>query len=118
MAGFAADDEPSGTVVARPVPGVAEARDLHVGAGVRRVDEAAAADVHADMADAVEEDEIARAKRLPRDPDAEVVVGVGAVREREAEVGVDETDEVGAPNPVWGESPPQRYGIPSSRRAY
>ena len=41
------------------VPGVGEARDLDDVAGVRRVDELAAADVDAGMAEPVEEDEIA-----------------------------------------------------------
>ncbi len=45
--------------VRRGVPRLAEARDLDDVAGVRRVDELAAADVDADVAEAVEEDEVA-----------------------------------------------------------
>ena len=69
------DEEAPGAVVGGPVPRVAEARDLDARPGVRRVDEAAAADVHADVADAVEEDEVAgreapRATRRPRSKSA------------------------------------------------
>ena len=58
-------------VVAGAVPRVVQARDRHGRAGVRRVDEAARADVEADVADAVEEDEVAgrsepRVTCLPR----------------------------------------------------
>ncbi len=67
-----------------------------MGAGVRGVDEAAVADVHADMPDAVEEDEVARPERAALDPPAEAEVGVGAVREPEPEMGVHVPDEAGA----------------------
>ena len=81
----------SGDVKARSRP-----CDLHVGAGMRSVDEAAAADVHPDVADAVEEDEIAWAKVAACDAAAEVEVGVAAVGQCDAEVGVDEADEARA----------------------
>ena len=45
--------------------------DRDAGAGVRRVDEQAAADVEPDVAEAVEEDEVARAERRARDAAAE-----------------------------------------------
>src|SRR5206468_6987871 len=73
-----------------------EARHLHARAGVRSVDEAAAADVHADVPDSVEEDEVARPERAARDAAAEVEVAVGAVRQLEPEALVDEADEAGA----------------------
>src|SRR3954453_16556013 len=61
--------------------------DLAPGAGVRGMDNQAAADVDADVADrAVEEDEVARLERRGGRRDALPVVrlGVGVVRERHA----------------------------------
>src|SRR5215813_6434729 len=52
--------------VTRGVP-AAEAVDAHAAAGVRRVDETAAPDVDADVADAVEEDKVAGLERAPAD---------------------------------------------------
>ena len=66
------------------------------------MDEAAAADVHPHVADAVEEDEVAGAQRAARDADAEVEVGVARMRQVEPEVRVDEADEAGAVEPGAG----------------
>src|ERR1700749_2633797 len=76
----------------------ARGKQAHLDArtGVRRLDEATAADVHADVAEAVEEDEVAGPQALARDPLAEVEVRVRAVREGDPEVRVDEPDEAGA----------------------
>src|SRR3954451_18469296 len=60
------------------------------------MDEAVRADVDPDVADAVEEDEVARPQRLPRNALAEVELRVRAVRQVEAEPVVDEADEAGA----------------------
>src|SRR5262249_55269844 len=87
--------EPARAVEARRVPAL-ERRDLHGRAGVRRVDEAAAADVHADVPDAVEEDQVARLQRAPRDAAAAAELRVRAVRQLDPEVLVDEADEAGA----------------------
>src|SRR3954467_13934364 len=73
-----------------------ERRDLDAGAGVRGVDEAAVADVEADMADAVEEHEVAGAERSARDVAAVRELRVRRARERDAEVRVDVADEAGA----------------------
>ena len=99
-------DQAAGAVVALAVPGLAQARDLYVGAAVGRLDEAAAADVHPDVCDAVEEHEVARAQAPAGDAATEVEVGVAAVRKRNAEAGVDEANEAGAIE-AGGESPPQ-----------
>ena len=74
------------------------------------MDEPSVADVHADVADAVEEDEVAGAKRRAGDPDAQVVVAVAAVRKVAAEAGVDEADETGAVEPGC-----RRRRLPSGR---
>ena len=60
--------------VRRRVPGVVEARDLHDVAGVRRVDELAAADVDADVAEPVEEHEVAGLELIARDVRADRAV--------------------------------------------
>jgi hypothetical protein len=60
------------------------------------VDEAVRADVDADVADAVEEDEVAGAERAAGDPAAEPELRVRAVRQVDAEPVVDEADEAGA----------------------
>src|SRR5579862_9092784 len=87
--------DPAGADEARAVP-PGELLDAHPRAGVRRVDEATVADVDPDVADSVEEDEVAGAERRARDATAAVEVAVGRVRERDAEVPVDEPDEAGA----------------------
>ena len=58
-------EDPAGADVARRVPAFVEARDLDDVAGVRRVHELAAADVDADVAEPVEEDEVARLQLVP-----------------------------------------------------
>ena len=60
------------------------------------MDEAARADVEADVADAVEEDEVAGPERAARDLPAEAVVRVRAVWQVDAEVAEDVADEAGA----------------------
>ena len=97
--------EAPGAVEAGAVP-AAERLDLHAGAGVRCVDEAAVADVDADVAEAVEEDEVAGPKRRAADAAAAVELGVARVGEREAEVRVDVADEAGAVEAERGELPP------------
>src|SRR5262245_46718390 len=88
--------DPAGADVARAVPGGAQARDPHGRPGMRGVDEAARPDVEAHMAESVEEDEVARPERGPRDAPPHTEVGVGAVRQIEAEVAEDVADEPGA----------------------
>src|SRR5438309_1587444 len=75
---------------------VGESRDLHARAGVRRVDEAAVTDVHPDVAESAEEDEVAGLQRPAPDPPAEVVVRVRAVRQVYPELPVDIANEPGA----------------------
>ena len=64
--------------------------------GVRRVDETPAADVDADVAEPVEEDEVARSQRPARDPAAEVELRDRVVRQRDPEVREDEAGEARA----------------------
>src|SRR5712692_803446 len=82
----------AGAVVAAGVP-AGQRVDLDPRAAVRSVDEAAVPDVHADVAETVEEDEVAGPQRAARDAPAEIEVGVGAVRQRDAEAVIDEPDE-------------------------
>src|SRR5437763_17190373 len=63
---------------------------------MRRVDEAAVADVDADVPATVEEDEIACAERLPTDAAAPAELRVAGVGERDAEMSVDVANEAGA----------------------
>ena len=58
-AGWSPLGDALGADVRRRVPGLVQARDLDDVAGVRRVDELAAADVHAHVPEAVEEHEVA-----------------------------------------------------------
>src|SRR5258707_1235849 len=88
-------NEASRAVVARRVP-AREARDRDPRTRVRGVDEAAAADIEADVADAVEEDEVAGLQRAARHAPAEVELRVGAVGQLDAEVFVDEAHEARA----------------------
>src|SRR4051794_32956815 len=76
----------------RPVERV----DLDAGARVRRVDEEAAADVHPDVAEAAEEDEVTGPQACARHRTAEAPLRARVVRKRAAEVGVDEAGETGA----------------------
>src|SRR5437764_664815 len=89
-----AGDETACAVVARAPVG--KPRDLHARAGVRRVDEAALPDVHPDVAEPAEEDEVAGLQRPAPDPPAEVEVRVRAVRQVDPEPPVDITNEPGA----------------------
>ena len=64
--------------------------------GVRRVDETAAADVDADVAEPVEEEQVARSQRPARDPAAEAELRDRVVRQRDPEVREDEAGEARA----------------------
>src|SRR5205085_8572733 len=75
----------AGSDVRRGVP-AGDRRDLDDVAGVRRVDEAVAADVDADMAEPVEEDEVAGLEIAPRDRGTHPVLRVRAVRQRDADL--------------------------------
>src|SRR5436190_22896005 len=79
----AARGDAAGAGVARAPVG--ERRDLHPGAAVRRVNEAPVADVHPDVPESAEEDEVARLQPPAPDPPAEVEVRVRAVRQDDAE---------------------------------
>ena len=73
------------------------ARDLDDVAGVRRLDEVAAADVHADVVEAVVEDEVARCELARRDVGARGPEGAREVRKpAEARLGVGPGDEARA----------------------
>jgi hypothetical protein len=65
-------------------------------AGVGRVDEAAAADVDADVVQVVEEHQVARAEAVHADVAAVAVLGGGEVGQVHAQLGVDVHDEAGA----------------------
>ena len=73
--------DPAGADVGRRVPRLGHARDLDDVAGVRRVDELPAADVDPDVAQPVEEDEVARLE-LSRDGNAGVPLRTAVVRQR------------------------------------
>ena len=78
--------EAAGADVGRRVP-AGERGDLDHVARVRRVDEAAAADVDPDVAEPVEEDEVAGLELGQRDRAAVAVLRVRAVRQRDARSG-------------------------------
>src|SRR5581483_5049769 len=82
-------------VVAARVP-AGQRVDLDAGPRVRSVDEAAVADVDADVSATVEEDEVAGPQPRARHAAADGEVGVGAVRQVDTEVRVDEAHEAGA----------------------
>ena len=63
---------------------------------MRRVDELAAADVDADVAEAVEEDEVAGLEIAARHRHAHVPLGARVVRKRDADLRVDVRHEAGA----------------------
>src|SRR5579884_3304653 len=88
--------DPPGAVVVGRVPAVVEAGDLDDVAGLRRVDELAAADVDADVAEAVEEDEVAGLELVARDGNAHRPLCSGVVRQGDADLPVDVHDEAGA----------------------
>src|SRR5439155_11661545 len=75
---------------------VAELRDLHARTRVRGVNEAAVADVQADVAETAEEDEVARLQRPAADPPADVEVCIRAVGQLDPEALVDVPDKTGA----------------------
>ena len=88
-----------------------EARDLDDVACVRRVDELAAADVDPDVAEAVEEDEVARLELVARDGDAVAVLGGRVVRQRDAHCAKTYMTKPEQSNPP-GAEPPHTYGVP------
>src|SRR6187551_3539494 len=94
----------------RRVP-AGDARDLDHVAGMRCVDEAPATDVDADVAEPVEEDEVAGLKVAQRDRAAVAVLGVRAVRERDPDLREDVHHEAGAVEPG------RRSAAPYVRRA-
>src|SRR5262245_7515673 len=71
------------------VPGLPDARDLHDVARVRRVHEAAAPDVDADVAEAVEEDEISGRQLRAGHRAAVLVLPRDVVRKRDPDLPVD-----------------------------
>src|SRR5437773_5937337 len=73
------------TYVRRGIP-TADAGDLDDVAGVGRMNERAAADVDADMPEAIEEDEVAGLELVTRDRAAHAVLRVRAVRKRDADL--------------------------------
>src|SRR5687768_535834 len=85
--------DPARADVARAVPGVAEARDLHGAARTRCVDEPTAAEVDTDVPEEVEEDEVTGAEVGPRDRAPAAVLHGGVVRERDADLAVQKEDE-------------------------
>src|SRR5207247_2335197 len=85
-------DEAARAVVASGIP-AGHRPDLNGRSRVRSMNEAAVPDVEPDMAEPIEEDEVAGLERAPRDPVAEVEVGVGAVRQLDSEALVDVTHE-------------------------
>ena len=89
-------EDAAGADVGRRVPALVEARDLDDVAGVRGVHELAAADVDADVAEPVEEDEVARLQLVLRDRRAHAVLRVGRVRQRDADCREGVDDEAGA----------------------
>src|SRR5262249_12066649 len=88
-----------------------DARDLDHVTGVRRVDEAAAADVDPDMAEPVEEDEVAWLEAAQRNRAAVAVLGVRAVRKRDPDLREDVHHKAGAVEPG------RRGAAPDVRRA-
>jgi CRP/FNR family transcriptional regulator len=92
-AALPAEPEATGGVVA---PVFAHGRDADAGAAVRRVDEAAAARVDADVAGVVEEDEVAGPERAACDAAAVCQIGPARMRQGDPEVSVDEADEARA----------------------
>src|SRR5690606_27761154 len=78
-----------------PVVRAVDRAHLHGLAGVRGVDHLVAAEVDADVAAAVEDHQVARQGRPGRDP-RHGALRRRRVRERDADVGVDELGEAGA----------------------
>ena len=86
----------AGADVRRRVPAGEEIRDLHERAGVRRFDELAVADVHPDVAEPVEEEDVARLELVLRHRHAVVPHRVRRVRQRHADLRVRPHHEPGA----------------------
>src|SRR5438105_4455850 len=86
--------EPARAVDAAAV--LRERRHLDDRAGVRRVYEAAVADVDADVADTVEEEQVAGLERAQRDAASEIELCVRGVGEADPDVGVDPAGEARA----------------------
>ena len=91
-------DDPPRAVVPGGEPALAEAVDLDVGPGVRRVDEVPVADVDPDVVEPVEEDEVSGLELVLRHRDAARVVPLrhGVVRQRDPDLRVHVLDEAGA----------------------
>ena len=106
--------QPHGAVVLRAVPGAREAVDGHHGTGVGSVDEPPATDIDADVADAAEEDEVARLELCPRDVCTGVPLGIGGVRKRDSELGVDIGGESRAVESSRGAAAPDVRGSAQS----
>ena len=101
--------DPAGADVGRRVP-AGHARDLHDVAGVRRVDELAAADVDADVAETVEEDEVAGLELVAARPVRPAVLRVArsaATRRRPART---RTSRGPSSRSRRATAPPQTYG--------
>src|SRR4051794_7361805 len=79
-------------VVAVRVPAVHRLHG-HARAGVRRMDELLVPDVEADVAEAVEEDEVARLEASPADAPPERELRDRVVRQGDAEMRIDEARE-------------------------
>src|SRR5919108_3049258 len=78
-----------------PVP-VREAHDLDISAAVRRVHHTTAANVEANVAKAVEEEDVARLHASTSDSPAVAVESVRAVRQVDADAQIAPADEPGA----------------------
>src|SRR5581483_6493588 len=101
-----ASEDPARADVRRRVPARVEAGDLHDVAGVRRLDELAAADVQADVAEAVEEDDVAGRELVARDGDAVVPHRVRRMRQRHADLRVRPHHEPRAVEPAGSRAAP------------
>ena len=100
-----------GADVRRGVPALAERGDLHDVPGMRRVDELPAADVDADVAEPVEEDEITRLELIARHGCSVAVLGAGVVRQGDPYLAEDVGHEARAVEPA------RRRAAPDVRRA-
>src|ERR1041385_7321566 len=90
-----ASEQSPGAVVAGAVP-TRERGDRDARAGMRCVDETSGPDVDADVAEPVEEDEVAGPQRAAGDTPALAELRARVVRQVDPEVGVDEACEPGA----------------------
>jgi spermidine/putrescine transport system permease protein len=99
--------EAHGAVVGAPVPAGVKRRYRHHLAGLRRVDETAAADVDADVAEAREEHQVAGPKRGPAHVPAHLPLGVARMGKPDAELGVHPAGETRAIEAGRGGSSPR-----------